>query len=79
MFRVEPHQLLFVYAALGVAFIFLVALIHTIRRTRQERSALRNLLHCGMCGFEFRNEHNLVNPRCPNCEALVDPKRKSGL
>ena len=79
MFRVEPHELLFVYAALGVALVFLTALIHTIRRARRERAALRSVMRCGMCGFQFRNDRKLVTPRCPNCNRLVEQKRHSSL
>lgn len=79
MFRLEPHQLLFVYAGLGIALVFIAALIHTIRRARRERAALRDVMRCGMCGFQFRNERQLVTPRCPNCGSLVEKKRQSSL
>lgn len=79
MFRVEPHELLFIYAALGVALVFLTAFIHTIRRARRERAILEDMMRCGICAFQFRNANNLVTPRCPNCGALVEQKRHSAL
>ena len=79
MFRVEPHQLLYIYAGLGVLLVFIAALVHTARRYRREREGLRNVLKCGMCAFRFRNEKNLVHPRCPNCGSLVERKRSSML
>jgi predicted Zn-ribbon and HTH transcriptional regulator len=79
MFRLEPHQLLYVYAALGVALVFAVAFLHNLARTRRERSAQLNVLKCGMCAFQFRNERQLVHPRCPNCGALVERKPISRL
>ena len=79
MFRLEPHQLLFVYAGLGVAFIFLAALFNTLRRTRREREAMRDLMKCGMCAFQFRNASGMVHPRCPNCGSLVEARPLSHL
>ena len=79
MFRLEPHQLLYVYAALGVAAVFAVAFLHNLARTRRERSAHRDVLKCGMCAFQFRNDRQLVHPRCPSCGALVEQKPLSQL
>ena len=79
MFRVEPHQLLYVYAAIGVFAVFIAALVHTIRRFRRERETMRGVMKCGMCAFQFRNDKNLVHPRCPNCGALVEKRRPSRL
>jgi predicted RNA-binding Zn-ribbon protein involved in translation (DUF1610 family) len=79
MFRVEPHQLLFIYAGLGLAVIFLAALLHTKRRSGRERAAMREMIKCGLCAFRFRDETRMVHPRCPNCGALVERKRHSAL
>jgi hypothetical protein len=79
MFRVEPHQLLFIYAGVGVALIFVAALLHTLRRVRVERNALRGTMKCGMCAFHFRDGTGMVHPRCPECGALVERKRHSAL
>jgi predicted Zn-ribbon and HTH transcriptional regulator len=79
MFRVEPHQLLYIYAATGVALIFLAALLHTIRRVRREREGLSGVAKCGMCAFRFRDRTGMVHPRCPQCGALVERRRHSAL
>lgn len=79
MFRLEPHQLLYVYAGLCLLVILIAALVHTARRARSERAALRNVLKCGMCAFRFRNENGLLHPRCPNCGSLVERRRQSRL
>lgn len=79
MFLVEPHQLLFIYAGLGIAVIGFAALIHTRRRSARERAALQEMMQCGMCAFRFRNTTQMVHPRCPSCGALVERKRHSTL
>jgi len=79
MFRVEPHQLLFIYAGLGLAVILIAALLHARRRAALERGALREMVKCSLCAFRFRNTTNLVHPRCPNCGALVERKPLSSL
>jgi hypothetical protein len=79
MFRVEPHQLLFIYAGAGVALISVASLLHTARRVRMERNGLRGVVKCGMCAFHFRDAAGMVHPRCPQCGALVERKRHSAL
>jgi hypothetical protein len=79
MFRLEAHQLLYVYTGLGVAIVLIGAMLHGISRIRRERSALRNVVKCGMCAFQFRNVNGLVHPRCPNCASLVEQKEQSRL
>ena len=79
MFRVEPHQLLFIYAGLGLAVIFLAAFLHARRRSALERAALNEMLKCGLCAYRFRNTSGLLHPRCPNCRALVERKPHSKL
>ena len=79
MFRVEPHQLLYVYAGIGVLVVFIAALVHTVRRVRREREGMHGVMKCGICAVQFRNDKNLVHPRCPNCGALVEKRRPSRL
>jgi hypothetical protein len=79
MFRVEPHQLLFIYAGLGIGVIVVAALLHARRRAAIERAALRDVVKCGLCAFRFRNTNGLVHPRCPSCGALVERKRLPSL
>jgi hypothetical protein len=79
MFRLEAHQLLYVYTGLGVAVVLIGAMIHGISRIRRERAALQDVVKCGMCAFQFRNVKSLVHPRCPNCGSLVEVKQQSRL
>ena len=79
MFHVEPHQLLFIYAGLGIVVIAITALLHARRRSAKERAALREVVKCNLCAFRFRNTTGLLHPRCPNCGALVERKRISTL
>ena len=79
MFRVEPHQLLYIYAALGVGAVAVAALLHAIRRAKRERAALRGVVKCGLCAFHFKDERRMVHPRCPNCGALVEARPLSRL
>ena len=79
MFQFSLHQLLFVYGGLCVVVIGVLVLFQSLRRTRRERAALRNVLKCGFCAFEFREESNTVLPRCPRCNGLVERRRVSGL
>jgi predicted Zn-ribbon and HTH transcriptional regulator len=79
MFRLEAHQLIFVYAGIGIVGVLLIAAMHAISRARRERAALLEFFKCGICAFQFRNSTGLVHPRCPNCDALVERKRPSRL
>ena len=79
MFRLELHELLFVYTGLSLGIVLLAACMHNIRRTRREGLALRNVLKCRLCAFEFRDETNAEMPRCPRCGALVCRERLSTL
>ena len=79
MFRLELHELLFVYIGLALGVVLLAAFLHNIRRTRHEQHALRNLVKCGLCTFEFRDESNAEHPLCPRCGALVNRDRLSTL
>ena len=79
MIRLELHELLFVYTALALGVVLLAAWLHNLRRTRHESLALRNLLKCRLCAFEFRDESHTERPRCPRCAALVNRERLSRL
>lgn len=72
MFRLELHELLFVYIGLALGAVLLAALLHNLRRTRHEQRALRNLVKCPLCAFEFRDESHTELPLCPRCGALVN-------
>ncbi len=79
MFRLQLHELIFVYAGLCLAIIFLAAWFHNMRRTRRDRAGLHDLLKCGLCAYEFQDETKSVLPRCPHCNALVERRRLSRL
>ena len=79
MFRLELHELLFVYAGLCLGIILLAAILHNLRRTRREELALRGLVKCHLCGFEFRDDTSAELPKCPCCGALVNRDRLSQL
>ena len=79
MFQFTLHQLIFVYAGLCLATIAVAVFLHNFRRTRRERSAMRHVLKCAFCAFEFRDETVTVLPRCPRCNGLVERRRLSRL
>lgn len=79
MFRLELHELLFVYAGLCLGIILLASILHNLRRTRREELAMRGLLKCHLCAFEFRDDTGADLPKCPSCGALVNRDRISQL
>ena len=79
MFRLELHELLFVYAGLCLGIILLAAVLHNIRRNRRESHAIRNLVKCHLCAFEFRDDTGADLPKCPCCGALVNREPLSSL
>ena len=79
MFRLELHELLFVYTGLCLAIVLLASVLHNIRRNRHERHAKRGLAKCHLCAFEFRDDTGADLPKCPCCGALVNRERLSQL
>ena len=79
MFRLDLHELIFVYAGLCLGIILLAAVLHNIRRNRSESKAARGLVKCHLCAFEFRDDTGIELPRCPSCGALADRGRISRL
>jgi hypothetical protein len=79
MFRLELHELLFVYTGLCLGVILLASALHNLKRTRAEELATRNLLKCHLCAFEFRDETDAILPKCPSCGALVNREPVSRL
>lgn len=79
MFRLELHQLLFVYAGLCLGIVLLAAVLHNVRRNRRESLAVRTLVKCHLCAFEFRDDTGEDLPKCPCCGALVNRDRLSRL
>lgn len=79
MFRLELHELLFVYAGVCLGVILLASILHNLRRTRREELALRGLVKCHLCAFEFRDDTGADLPKCPSCGALVNRDRLSQL
>ena len=79
MFRLDLHELLFVYAGLCLGIVLLAAALHNIRRNRGETLAVRNLVKCPLCALEFRDDSGADLPKCPSCGALVNRERLSRL
>ncbi len=79
MFRLELHELLFVYTGLCLGIMLLAALLHNFRRNRHESLAARDLVKCHLCAFEFRDDTGAELPTCPCCGALVNRERISRL
>ena len=69
MFRLELHELLFVYTGLCLGIVLLASGLHNIRRNRRESLAVRDLVKCHLCAFEFRDSTGDELPKCPCCEA----------
>ena len=79
MFRLELHEMLFVYTGLCLAIVLLASVLHNVRRTLREKHALRDLVKCHLCAFEFRAGPATDLPQCPGCGALVNRERLSQL
>jgi predicted Zn-ribbon and HTH transcriptional regulator len=79
MFRLDLHELLFVYAGLCLAIIFVASVLHNIRRSRGERLAHRGLVKCHLCAFEFRDSSSSELAHCPCCGAPANRDRVSRL
>lgn len=79
MIRFELHELLLVYVGGFVFVIFLAWWAQSIVRSRRERRALKNVVRCGFCAHEFRDETETPLPRCPSCGGLVERKVLSRL
>jgi hypothetical protein len=79
MFRLELHELLFVYVGLCLGIVLLASVLHNIRRNRRERLAQHGLVKCRLCAFEFRDDTGADLPKCPCCGALVNRERLSQL
>ena len=79
MFRLELHELLFVYTGLCLGIVLVAAVLHNLRRNRHESLAMRGLVKCHLCAFEFRDDTGADLPKCPCCGALVNRDELSGL
>ena len=79
MFRLELHELLFVYAGLCLGIILIASMLHNIRRSRRERLAHRGLVKCDLCAFEFHDRTDSELAHCPSCGAPVNRDRVSRL
>ena len=72
MFRLQLHELLFVYTGLCLAVVLLASALHNLLRTRREEIAMRDFLKCHLCAFEFRDATAAELPTCPSCGSLVN-------
>jgi predicted Zn-ribbon and HTH transcriptional regulator len=79
MFRLDLHELLFVYTGLCLGIVLLTSVLHNIRRNRRESLANRDLVKCHLCAFEFRDKTGDELPKCPCCGARTSRERLSHL
>lgn len=79
MIRFALHELLLAYVGVFLGMIFLAWWGHSLVRSFRERRALKDVLRCGFCAHEFRDESDVPLPRCPACRALVERKQLSRL
>ena len=79
MFRLELHELIFVYTGLCLGIVLLASVLHNIRRNRRESLAVRDLVKCHLCTFEFRDTTGDDLPKCPCCGARTTRARLSRL
>lgn len=79
MIRFALHDLLLAYVAVFIIAIFVAWWLHSIIRSSRERRALKNVVRCGFCAHEFRDETETPLPRCPSCHGLVERKLLSRL
>lgn len=79
MIRLTLAELLFAYAGIFVFLIFIAWWSYTILRGNREKRALKNVVRCGFCAHQFRDESDKPMPRCPSCGGLVERKLLSRL
>ncbi len=79
MIPVTLNHLIFIYLAVMLTLVFGAWVISAWRRERRERHAFREVLHCNICGFDFRDLGNGSLSRCPRCAALTERSRRSRL
>ncbi|MEO6739738.1 MAG: hypothetical protein ABIP20_05760 [Chthoniobacteraceae bacterium] len=79
MFRLDLHELLFAYSGVCLGIILLASVLHNIRRNRGESLAVRDLVKCHLCAFEFRDDTGDDLPNCPCCGARTTRGRLSRL
>ena len=79
MFRLELHELLFAYSGLCLGIVLLAAILHNVRRNHREARAVRNVVKCHLCAFEFRDTTGTELPKCPCCGAPAERTRLSRL
>jgi DNA-directed RNA polymerase subunit RPC12/RpoP len=79
MIRFALHELLLIYVVVSVVGIFIAWWMHSVVRSNRERRALKNVVRCGFCSHEFRDETETPLPRCPSCGGLVERKVLSRL
>lgn len=72
MIRLSLPALVFVYAAVFIAGIFVVWVSYELVRRARDRRALRGRLKCAVCGMEFSDASKAELPRCPGCGSLTE-------
>ena len=79
MIRVSLTTLLLIYLA-GMLVLVCIAWISAAWRRRAiERHALRHVLRCALCNFEFEDSSDALLPRCPRCSSRNERKRRARL
>ncbi len=72
MIRLSLPTLVFVYATVFLAGIFIIWVSYELVRKARTRRALRGRLKCAVCGMEFSNASKTELPRCPGCGSLTE-------
>jgi rubrerythrin len=70
MIPVDLSTLVMITLALMLGPIFAAWLLNEYRRGQRERAALRHVIHCRLCGFEFSDPSQDVLAKCPRCNSL---------
>ena len=69
---VSLRTLVFVTLSALLGILFLLWLLAERRRSRREKAAFQNVLHCRLCFFDFRSDSPEPEVQCPRCGAITD-------
>ncbi len=79
MIRVPLNEFLEIYLGAVLVWTFSVWLLGNWLRRRREIAARRVLIHCAICGYQFRDPSRNALTRCPACGRLNERAAQSTL